>query len=360
MLIFKYFLIKYIIKNMCDFSENDKKCGKEKCYGEYCNKHKKNYLLQNDLIVLDRFTSKPSDYLKGDILNTINDIDKKKYKKTLKKGVLYSILLERFNKYNYYNNNIKSIKYIQTNYKKKYDKLNSLIRGEGFINRRLCNNNEDFFTYETYDEIDNKYFFSYKDETGIIWFFDIRSLKKLIDMNQCNPYTMKPFDIITIIKAKKLIKYLQNNNISIDFKDEMKKIEKDKKKILKQKMVDIFASIERLGFSFNNDWFTSLHTVQLKKLYSLMEDIWNYRLQLTLETKVKICPPNGIIFNKSPLEIRNINNKDKLRNIIIDDISKFNNAISDSDKKLGFMYFLIGLSKVNPIIYDIHPWVLYS
>ena len=57
---------------MCDFSENDKKCGKEKCYGEYCNKHKKNYLLQNDLIVLDRFTSKPADYLKGDILNTIN------------------------------------------------------------------------------------------------------------------------------------------------------------------------------------------------------------------------------------------------------------------------------------------------
>ena len=359
MLIFKYFLIKYNIKNMCDYSENNINCCKKKSYGEFCNKHKRNHLVKNDLIIFDRFTYKSSDYLKGDILNTINNLASyPEHKKTLKKGILYPILLEKFNKLNHYNDHIKSIKYIQLNYKKKYDKLNELIRGEGFINKKLCNNNEDFFTYETYDEIDDKYFFSYKDNTGIIWFFDIRSLKKLIDMRQCNPYTMKPFNIITIIKANKLIEYLKNNNIRVDFKDEMKKVEKDKKTILKHKMIDIFAIIERLGFSFNNEWFTSLHTISLKKLYYLMEDIWNYRSQLSLDMKISICPPNGIIFNKSPFEIRGINNRDILRNIIIDDISKFNNAISDGDKKTGFMYFLIGLAKINPIVCDTHPWIL--
>ena len=45
----------------------------------------------------------------------------------------------------------------------------------------------------------------------------------------------------------------------------MKKVEKDKKTILKHKMIDIFAIIERLGFSFNIEWFRSLHTTNLKK-----------------------------------------------------------------------------------------------
>ena len=24
----------------------------------------------------------------------------------------------------------------------------------------------------------------------------------------------------------------------------------------------------------------------------------------------------------------------------------------------GYMYFLIGLAKINPVVYDIHPWIL--
>ena len=31
------------------------------------------------------------------------------------------------------------------------------MRGLGFLNKDLCNNQEDFFTYETINEIDDKY-----------------------------------------------------------------------------------------------------------------------------------------------------------------------------------------------------------
>jgi len=344
---------------MCDFSENNVICNKKICHGQYCNKHKRNYLVHNDFIVYDRFTNKPSDYLKDDILRTINKYDNKKYHKSLKKNVLFELLSERYNKIDHYNDNIDIIKSIQSKYKAKYNRLNEIIRGEGFNDRKKCNNNEDFFTYETYDEIDDRYFFSYKDDTDIVWFFDIRSLKKLIDMNQGNPYTMKEFDYPTIYKANKLIEYLKNNNVCIDFKDEMKELKKDKRKILKQKMIDIFSSIERLGYSFNNDWFTILPVQHLKKLYSLLEDIWNYRAQLPMQQKMLICPPNGMIFNKHPIEIRNITNKHKMREIIIEDISKFNNAVSDNDKKTGFMYFLIALGKINPSVTAIHPWIAY-
>ena len=54
----------------------------------------------------------------------------------------------------------------------------------------------------------------------------------------------------------------------------------------------------------------------MKKLYKSLEDIWNYRSQLSLEMKTLICPPNGVIFNKSPFEMRGINNRDILRNLL--------------------------------------------
>ena len=177
-------------------------------------------------------------------------------------------------------------------------------------------------------------------------------------MDQPNPYTMQEFGLYIVWKAQKLIDHLKANNISIEFVDEMKEMKKDKKKILKQKMTDVSASIERLGFSFNTEWFSSLHIVQLKKLYGYMEDIWNYRAQLTPVMKCQICPPNGIIFNKSHIEIRNTTECNAMRDYILTDINKFNNAESDNDKKTGFMYFLIGLSKVNSSVFDIHPWII--
>ena len=89
--------------------------------------------------------------------------------------------------------------------------------------------------------------FSYKDDNNIIWFFDVRSLKKLIELKQPNPYTMIPFNDNVIYRANKIIDNLNKSNISTDFKDEIKQVEKDKKKLLKQKITDVFASIERLG-----------------------------------------------------------------------------------------------------------------
>ena len=342
---------------MCDFVQNNSKCGRKKCYGEYCCKHKREHLVQNNFINIVNFTDKPSDYLKNDIISTLNTIDKKKYNKSLKKDIVFNILSSKISRFQHYTDNSNSVIMIQRYYKDKYNKQQSLIRGEGFLQKDLCNNKEDFFTYEPVNEIDDKYFFSYKDDNNIIWFFDVRSLKKLIELKQPNPYTMISFNDNVIYRANKIIDNLKKSNISTDFKDEIKQVEKDKKKLLKQKITDVFASIERLGLSVNTSWFTSLHIIQLKKVYGLMEDIWNYRAELSLQTKLRMCPPDGRIFNKHPHEIRNLSDRNKMMNYILTDINKFNGAESDSDKKTGFMYFLIALSKVNPLVLDIHPWM---
>ena len=79
---------------MCILSSCHLKGNKE--YGEYCKKHRNNYLVNNGIIVFERFTSKESDYLKKDIINTIehfNIMDKKDLKSKKKKEVFFLLAL---------------------------------------------------------------------------------------------------------------------------------------------------------------------------------------------------------------------------------------------------------------------------
>ena len=60
---------------MCILSDCNKK-GK-KIYGDYCYKHRRNYLIdssnQSKTIIIDRWTNKCSDYLKQDIIDNLRD-----------------------------------------------------------------------------------------------------------------------------------------------------------------------------------------------------------------------------------------------------------------------------------------------
>ena len=53
---------------MCEFLTNNEQCCKIKKYGDFCCKHKRNYLVK-DFIIIKRFTGNPSDYLKADLVN---------------------------------------------------------------------------------------------------------------------------------------------------------------------------------------------------------------------------------------------------------------------------------------------------
>ena len=81
---------------------------------------------------------------------------------------------------------------------------------------------------------------------------------------------------------------------------------------------------------------------------------------LTDDIKSKISPPNGLVFTHSSQEISNISNKNDLREIILNEVLKFNNAISIEDRKLGYMYFIIGLSELCSDCLNSHQWVLYA
>ena len=43
----------------------------------------------------------------------------------------------------------------------------------------------------------------------------------------------------------------------------------------------------------------------------------------------------------------------------LQEVLKFDGAVLDSDKKLGFMYFLIGLGMVSPPCFSAHQWMMF-
>lgn len=340
------------MNNKCQFITDNSSplCKYEKKYGCYCYKHRREYLIINDTISNERFTGLEKDYLRKDIIK----FRKEKMKIELSNGnksKLFIDVKKFIDSVNNYNDN---------SYMKYIIKIQSLYRG--YKHRQTttilkCNNTEDFYTYDLLKDIPSKYYYSYKDSNNIRWGFDIRSLHKLFQMNMPNPYTTEFIPNNIINEVNNIITNLKNSD---DYDDLVDDIKRNRSDIIKQKIVDLFSFIEQSGYTCHVEWFLTLNIRRLKQLYKELEDIWNYRSQLTEQMKINICPPDANIF-KTPLdEVLNYNNKEDLQELIIHEVTKFTHAPSDSDKKLGFMYFLAGFGNVSHQCYLAHiEWLSF-
>ena len=99
---------------------------------------------------------------------------------------------------------------------------------------------------------------------------------------------------------------------------------------------------------------------QLRKFYIILEDIWNYRAQLTYENKTNIIQ-NKSIFTKihyiSNITITNKNILD-IQYLILDDINILvSSGKTKEDCGLGALYILIALSFVSNECYTSMPWL---
>jgi len=341
------------MSNICkfiDLNDSQNSC-KHKCnYGVYCYKHRREYLIQDDTICRDRFTGLSKDYLKSDLIRYMKNMMRIKPTNSDKK-----ILFDEVNKH------INAIKeYHLTDNDKSIVKIQSLFRGRNIrnkLNEFKCNNTEDFYTYDELKDIPKKYFYSYVDINKFRWGFDIRSLDKLLTMNYPNPYTTEPIPQNIVLEVKKIIKSLKEEEGYIDISEN---IIRERKDAIKQKIVDLFSYIEQSGYTCHIEWFTNLTIRRLKELYRQLEDVWNYRSQLTQQMKRNICPPNADIFRTPMIEVMNYSSKEDLQELILHEVMKFTNAVSDSDRKLGFMYFLIAFGMVSQECYLAHiDWLSF-
>jgi hypothetical protein len=257
---------------------------------------------------------------------------------------------------------IKIQKKIRTCLVKKYN----IAHGPAYRNRSLCVNTSDFLTVDDLTEIPLEQFFSYKDDDGFIYGFDILSLHNLI--YKCNgiiknPYNRRPItnniieDLKTLLRLSKILKI----PICTDIKEISNDISQEKS--LELRILTLFQEIDSLGNFTNPLWFSSLNRMQLMKFIRELLDIWNFRAQLNNSIKLLICPPLGNPFPRSnPIAyLLNCQNNEEMQKFIMDILEKLVNINTDRDNRsLGAYYVLGALTLVNEEAAQSLPWLYQS
>ena len=107
-------------------------------------------------------------------------------------------------------------------------------------------------------------------------------------------------------------------------------------------------------------WFMELNIYELKELYKQMEDIWNYRLNLS-ENEKKNYVSTGKLFILPVFKFLKINNINKLRKILLDNFRKLiTEGKTISDRTTASQWILSGLTLVNYDARDSLPWLFQS
>ena len=346
-----------------------KKCNKS----DFCKKH----LNYNEKTINDPLYSLGE--IKLFIFNCTNNTKMININKIIKNNILiskyilyiyhykYSDILNINNTVKYfkeflnYYKNLQLIIKIQSVFRMKYILKINKLKGEGLFNK--CINDTDFYTFDEKKTISYNYFFSYSDDNNQnnnqnIYFFDIRSFKLLIENNNqkniINPYNRKNIPNNIIHNYNKIIKYLINQNIDIDFKKEILSDEQ----VFNQKIITIFQKIDTFGYNTSIEWFTYLSTYSLKNLWAHLEDIWNFRSNLNYIEKDNIIQKNKTQpFSKFKYINKNIE-KTILQNYILDDINIFiSSGKNTSFSNIGCLYVLTALSQVSKSCIESMPWL---
>jgi len=284
-------------------------------------------------------------------------------------------LKKRLYNYLYFSYNIINIqKIVRYNLTKKYIKLH----GPGFYNKTLCSNDVDFCTLDNLNNIPYNQFISFKDDNEHIYGFDVLSLYNLFMkvtknnktrianelnssnlLNVQNPFTNIYFSYNVL---KQLLEYIRLSNllkIHIDLNyDDLAHLSINKQ--AEMKILTLFQRIDSLGNYTNIKWFLELDKYGLIRFIRELVDIWNYRANLSQETKREIVPPRGNPFYDEHINVNNLPqyNFTQIRkySIAIIDLM-INKGINENSCLLGSYYVLCALTMVSSEAANTLPWL---
>jgi hypothetical protein len=286
-------------------------------------------------------------------------------------------LKKRLYNYLYFSYNIINIqKVVRYNLTKKYINLH----GPGFYNKTLCSNDVDFCTLDNLTNIPYNQFISFKDDNDHIYGFDVLSLYNLFMKVTKNNKTRTPNDLacrndgllnvqnpftnifLSYDVLKQLLEYIRLSNllkIHVDLNyDDLAHLSINKQ--VEMKILTLFQRIDSLGNYTNIKWFLELDKYGLVRFIRELVEIWNYRANLSQETKREIVPPRGNPFYDEHLNINNLPqyNFTQIRKYSISIIDlMINKGINESSCLLGSYYVLCALTMVSSDAANNLPWL---
>jgi hypothetical protein len=242
-------------------------------------------------------------------------------------------------------------------------RLNKL-KGPAYLNRN-CINETDFLMFENVKSINNEQFFSFKDKDGFVYGFNICSIYNLLFVENKtgvkkskNPYNRNEIpqkvcnDVRNMVQLSKILKF----DTSVEVKNETDLLSFKKK--VELKCADIFQKIDEMGNTTHYSWFYNLNKQGLLKFINELIDIWKYRLNLSKELKMEICPPIGKPFHNLRITSLFSENIDKIRNGLLNIINTLITSSQQNQlKSLGAYYVLGSLTLVSHDAANSMPWL---
>jgi len=244
--------------------------------------------------------------------------------------------------------------------------------GPALKKREICTNDTDFVTMDDLKDLQYGQFYSFKDNDGRVYGFDIASIYNLIYKNTdtininkvggINPYNRNKIPCFVMIDLKMIIRTskILDIKVNVDFDTDIGNV--SNAKTVEMRALSLFQNIDSLGNYSSPEWFLTLNRNQLIKFLRELSDIWNYRAQLSNEVKQNICPPNGDPFRNINLSyIMNENDVLNIKKNVLDVLEKFvNNGVDRDSKTLGAYYVLGALTLVNDSAATSLPWLFQS
>jgi len=297
------------------------------------------------------------------------------------------------------------------------------LKGAGFINRSLCNNDTDFITMEPLREIPNSLFFSYSDAKSFTYGFNVssivQSLKNSATLN--NPYNREKMEGQTLLNALSVYRvarilfpelkeeyesyhqaqspnlrptgtrtsntrnsrtattrfaqqqqqqqnqynpalnsiYINNNPAE---QQRYRTIQESRNRPIEQRITALFMEMDRLGNYTQRSWFHNLDRTELVRLYRNIYEIWYYRGQISYALRSNICPfhePFAGVF-QGPVSQNNIT-FEQIRAAVLTIIENLvYSGIDEEYRKIGAFHALTGLTIVSLPAREAMPWLYES
>ena len=171
------------------------------------------------------------------------------------------------------------------------------LRGAAFMDRKKCNNDEDFLTGDTMREVDIDQFVSYTACDGFVYGFDIVSLYNLKLNNNSgdvlNPYTREAIPPQVFLELTALLNITKKvYKIPIDVTFERPVATSPRNMTIEERVTELFSSIETHGYYPTTSWFMDLDRHRLIRMLRELSDIFLYRASIPHDIQMRICPEN--------------------------------------------------------------------
>ena len=321
-------------------------------------------------------------------------IPKKKKGKKVKDSDFIIPKMDEYNKLIENNYNVKQLKLMCKNYKLKVSgnkeekihrvynylkysfyaiKVQRIFRGylikklkklKGIDLMKNSVNDTDFLTFQEIKKIPFDQLFCFKEDDGFVYTFDVYSIFNLIMKEKKNiaknPYNRQKLNPRVIFKLNKIIWITQKvlkRKINYKFQKDTNVLTPIQK--LEMRTIEMFQKIDQLDYITDTKWLLNLSKIRLIRFIRELQDVWNYRAQISDEIKIQISPPLGKPFSGVPLDTLMHKSSITLLGYCLDIMKKMLCSEDKDSRTLGANYILGALTIVSQSAANSLPW-LYS